>query len=46
MHFSTAVGTPTVAFFGKENPEDWGPRGPGNVVLQKGRAVRRITVAE
>jgi len=46
MHFSTAVGTPTVAFFGKENPEVWGPRGPGNVVLQKGREVSRITVAE
>lgn len=44
MHFSTAVGTPTVALFGEEHPWDWGPWGNGHVALRKGNHADLISV--
>jgi len=46
MHFSTAVGTPTIALFGEENPSKWGPWGKGHVFLKKGDQADRISVDE
>jgi heptosyltransferase-3 len=37
MHFSTAVGTPTVGLFGKTNPENWAPWGEGHLALRQGK---------
>jgi ADP-heptose:LPS heptosyltransferase len=44
MHFSTAVGTPTVGLFGKTNPENWGPWGDGHIALRRGKEADLITV--
>lgn len=46
MHFSTAVGTPTLSLFGEENPQKWGPWGPVHVVLQRGGQADLISVDE
>jgi len=46
MHFSTAVGTPTLCLFGGENPKKWGPWGSGHVVLQRGGQADLISVDE
>jgi ADP-heptose:LPS heptosyltransferase len=46
MHFSTAVGTPTIALFGEENPSGWGPWGKGHVVFKKGNHAELIPVDE
>jgi len=46
MHFSTAVGTPTIALFGEENPSKWGPWGKGHVFLKKGDQADRISLDE
>ena len=37
MHFSAAVGTPTVGLFGKTNPENWAPWGEGHLALRRGK---------
>jgi ADP-heptose:LPS heptosyltransferase len=44
MHFSTAVGTPTVGLFGKTDPRMWGPWGDGHVALRKGNHADLISV--
>jgi heptosyltransferase-3 len=46
MHFSTAVGTPTVGLFGKTNPENWAPWGVGHVALRRGPQADLISVDE
>ena len=46
MHFSTAVGTPTVGLFGKTNPENWAPWGDGHVALRRGKEADLITVED
>lgn len=46
MHFSTAVGTPTVGLFGKTDPRRWGPWGDGHVALRKGSYADLIPVDE
>ena len=46
MHFSTAVGTPTVGLFGKTDPRMWGPWGDGHVALRKGNHADLILVEE
>ncbi len=46
MHFSTAVGTPTIALFGEENPSRWAPWGNGHVVLKKGDRADLIPMDE
>ncbi|WP_408998416.1 putative lipopolysaccharide heptosyltransferase III [Syntrophus buswellii] len=35
MHMAAAVGTPVVAIFGPSRPWRWGPRGAGQVIIQK-----------
>jgi heptosyltransferase-3 len=44
MHFSTAVGTPTMGLFGKTDPNHWGPWGDGHVALRKGKQADLISV--
>jgi len=44
MHFSTAVGTPTVGLFGKTDPRMWGPWGDGHIALRKGNHADLISV--
>jgi heptosyltransferase-3 len=46
MHFSTAVGTPTVGLFGKTNPENWAPWGDGHIALRRGKEADLITVED
>ena len=46
MHFSTAVGTPTVGLFGKTNPENWAPWGDGHVALRRGKEANLISVED
>jgi heptosyltransferase-3 len=46
MHFSTAVGTPTIGLFGKTDPRLWGPWGDGHVALRKGAEADLISVDE
>ena len=46
MHFSTAVGTPTVGLFGKTNPENWAPWGDGHVALRRGPQADLISADE
>ena len=46
MHFSTAVGTPTVGLFGKTDPRMWGPWGAGHVALRKEKLADLISVEE
>ena len=46
MHFSTAVGTPTVGLFGKTDPRMWGPWGDGHTALRKGNHADLISVDE
>lgn len=46
MHFSTAVGTPTVGLFGTTNPHHWAPWGNGHAALRKGKQVDLISVDE
>lgn len=43
MHVAAAVGTPTLALFGRNDPEIWSPWGEGHMVLRKGNAVNLIT---
>lgn len=42
MHVAAAVGTPTVALFGKNDPEIWAPWGKGHMVLRKGNDANLI----
>jgi ADP-heptose:LPS heptosyltransferase len=46
MHFSTAVGTPTVGLFGKTDPRLWAPWGDGHIALRRGNESDRIPVEE
>jgi heptosyltransferase-3 len=46
MHFSVAVGTPTVGLFGKTDPRLWGPWGDGHVSLRRGNHADLIPVDE
>ena len=46
MHFSTAVGTPTVGLFGKTDPRLWAPWGDGHVALRRGKESELISVDE
>ena len=46
MHFSTAVGTPTIGLFGETDPREWGPWGDGHVGLRRGHNAAAITVEE
>jgi len=46
MHFSTAVGTPTVGLFGKTDPRNWAPWGAGHVALRRGPQAEMISVEE
>jgi heptosyltransferase-3 len=46
MHFSTAVGTPTVGLFGKTDPRTWGPWGDGHIALRRGKEAELISVDE
>lgn len=46
VHFSTAVGTPTVGLFGKTDPRMWGPWGDGHIALRKGNQADLISVDE
>jgi len=46
MHFSVAVGTPTVGLFGKTDPKNWGPWGDGHVALRKGNHADLISVED
>jgi heptosyltransferase-3 len=46
MHFSVAVGTPTVGLFGKTDPRLWRPWGDGHVALRRGREAELISVDE
>jgi heptosyltransferase III len=46
MHFSTAVGTPTVGLFGKTDPQLWAPWGDGNAALRKGKQADLISVED
>jgi heptosyltransferase-3 len=46
MHFSTAVGTPTVGLFGKTNPRLWAPWGDGHIALRRGKESELISVDE
>jgi heptosyltransferase-3 len=46
MHFSAAVGTPTVGLFGKTDPRHWAPWGNGHVALQRGREADQISVED
>ena len=46
MHFSVAVGTPTVGLFGKTDPRLWGPWGDGHVALRRGNHADLIPVDE
>ncbi|HXZ36341.1 MAG TPA: glycosyltransferase family 9 protein [Thermodesulfobacteriota bacterium] len=46
MHFSTAVGTPTVGLFGKTDPRLWAPWGDGNIALRRGKESELISVDE
>jgi len=43
MHVAAAVGTPTLALFGRNNPQIWAPWGEGHMVLRKGNDVNLIT---
>ena len=44
MHFSTAVGTPTVGLFGKTDPKMWGPWGDGHIALRRGKEADMISI--
>jgi heptosyltransferase-3 len=46
MHFSAAVGTPTVGLFGKTDPRHWAPWGDGHVALRRGREADQISVED
>ncbi len=46
MHFSAAVGTPTVGLFGKTDPRTWAPWGEGHVALRRGKESEPIPVEE
>jgi ADP-heptose:LPS heptosyltransferase len=46
MHFSTAVGTPTVGLFGKTDPRLWAPWGDGHIALRRGKESELISVDE
>jgi ADP-heptose:LPS heptosyltransferase len=46
MHFSTAVGTPTVGLFGKTDPRTWAPWGDGHRALRRGKEAELISVDE
>ena len=46
MQLAAAVGTPTIALYGRDDPARKGPYGPGHIVLQAGRRLtRELTVA-
>ncbi len=34
MHMAAALGVPVVGLFGPSNPQEWGPRGPGEVIYK------------
>jgi len=44
MHIAAAVRTPTIAIFGKTDPEVWRPWGEGHIVLRKGRDYNSVSV--
>lgn len=46
MHFSAAVGTPTVGLFGKTDPWLWAPWGDGHIALRRGNEADLISVDE
>ncbi len=46
MHFSTAVGTPTIGLFGKTDPRMWGPWGNTHLGLRRGTQADSISVDE
>jgi len=46
MHFSAAVGTPTIGLFGKTNPENWAPWGEGHTALRRGKEADLIPVED
>ena len=46
MHLSAAMGVPTIALFGKTDPDTWRPWGERNFVLKKGDHVNNLSVEE
>jgi ADP-heptose:LPS heptosyltransferase len=46
MHFSAAVGTPTVGLFGKTDPRMWSPWGDEHITLRKGEHADLISVED
>lgn len=46
MHIAAAVGTPTVALFGKNNPKIWAPWGEGHMILRRGNDANLIEIEE
>lgn len=46
MHIATAVNTPTIAIFGKTDPEVWHPWGEGHTALKRGDNYNSVTVED